>query len=81
MSNRLIKAGTILNQNMLRGPIIMYAGDEITLISNYNGVQIKTPGIATQPGREGIIIKVKNASSGKVLKGRVLDAHNVEIIN
>ena len=81
VSNRLIKVGTILNQNMLRGPIIMYAGDEITLISNYNGVQIKTPGIATQPGREGIIIKVKNASSGKVLKGRVLDAHNVEIIN
>ncbi len=81
VSNRLIKVGTILKPSMLRGPIIMYAGDEITLISNYNGVQIKTPGIATQPGREGIIIKVKNASSGKVLKGRVLDAHSVEILN
>lgn len=77
---RVIKEGTPITERMLQSPIVMEAGAAITLVANHNGIQAKAEGVAMQRGRIGKIIRVRNAKSRKVLRGRVLDASTVEIL-
>lgn len=77
---RVIKEGTPITERMLQSPIVMEAGAAITLVANHNGIQAKAEGVAMQRGRIGKIIRVRNAKSRKVLRGRVIDASTVEIL-
>lgn len=77
---RIIRAGTAITENMLQNPLVLDVGSPVTIISNYNGVEIRTEGIAMQRGRVGKVIRVRNARSAKVLRCRVLDAANVEVL-
>ena len=77
---RVIKEGTSITENMLQSPFVMEAGASITLLANHNGIQVRAEGVAMQRGRTGKIIRVRNAKSRKVLRGRVLDATTVEIL-
>ncbi len=77
---RVIKEGTAITDRMLQSPIVMDAGAAITLMATHNGIQVKAEGVAMERGRIGKIIRVRNAKSRKVLRGRVLDANTVEII-
>ena len=44
-------------------------------------MEVKTDGIAMGRGRIGAIIKVRNAKSGKLLRGRVIDEATVAILS
>ncbi len=77
---RVIKAGTPIRENMLQSPIVIESGALVTIISNKNGIMISAEGVAMQRGRIGKIIKVRNAVSRKVLRGKVIDAKTVEIV-
>lgn len=77
---RAIRAGTCLTERMIQNPVVMEVGAPITLVANYNGVQVKTEGVAMQRGRIGKIIKVRNARSAKVLRGKIIDESTVEIL-
>ena len=77
---RVIRAGTPVTAEMLQSPVVIDMGSPITLVANKNGIVIKIDGIAMQRGRIGKIIKVKNARSSKVLRGRVVDESTVEIL-
>lgn len=76
----VIKAGTPITAKMLQSPVVMEAGSPVMLVANKNGIVIKTDGVAMQRGRIGKIIKVRNARSAKVLRGRVIDESTVEIL-
>ena len=78
--NRLIREGTMLTGAMLRNPIIFDSGAQVYIMANINGISVRTEGIALQSGREGSVIRVRNASSGKVLRARVVDAATVEVL-
>jgi len=78
--SRVIKEGNIIFENMLQNPIVMEVGAPINLVLKENGIEITTAGIAMQRGRVGKVIRVRNASSAKVMRGRVVDASTVEII-
>ncbi|MBQ1915794.1 MAG: flagellar basal body P-ring formation protein FlgA, partial [Selenomonadaceae bacterium] len=69
-----------ITDRMLQSPIVMDVGTTITLMATHNGIQVKAEGVAMERGRIGKIIRVRNAKSRKVLRGRVLDANTVEII-
>lgn len=77
---RIVRAGTPLTTRMIQTPIVMQVGSPVTLVVNYNGVQVKTEGFAMQRGRIGKIIKVRNARSSKVMRGRIIDESTVEIL-
>lgn len=77
---RVIKEGTPITERMLQHPFVMEAGAAITLLADYNGIQVRAEGVAMQRGRIGKVIRVRNAKSRKVLRGRVLDATTVEIL-
>lgn len=78
---RFIKGGTLITRNMLTTPIVVQSGAPVKLVTQLNGVAVQTEGVAMQRGRRGAIIRVRNARSGKVLRGRVIDATTVEIAN
>ena len=79
--NRVIRSGTPLTNGMLQNPVVMESGVPITIITNYNGVEVKTEGVTMQKGRLNAMIRVRNTRSGKLLRGKVVDASTVEIIN
>lgn len=78
--NRLIREGTMLTGAMLRNPIIFDSGAQVFIMANINGISVRTEGIALQSGREGSVIRVRNAASGKVLRARVVNASTVEVL-
>lgn len=78
-TRRLLKSGTPLNIYMLEKPLIIKQMAMINIISNVNGIVVKTSGQALQDGREGNSIRVKNISSNKVVVGKVIDSSTVEV--
>ena len=66
---------------MLQQPIVMDVGTPVTIRVNYHGIEVSANGIAMQRGRLGAKIRVRNVASGKVLRGTVVDAATVEIVN
>ncbi len=78
--NRVIRSGTPIVDGFLQNPVVIDVGAPVILVANYNGVQIKTEGVAIQKGRVGNIIRVRNKISSKVLRARVIDATTVEIL-
>ena len=79
--NRLVQEGMVLTTNMLRNPIIIQTNGMVNLVVDYNGVKVKTEGIALQAGRAGEVIRVRNTRSGRTLQARVIDAQNVEVFH
>lgn len=78
--NRLVREGTIFTAGMVKNPVIMPSGTIVTIISRYNGIEIKVEGKAMQAGREGSVIKVQNTATRKIIDARVVDAVTVETI-
>lgn len=78
-TRRTLQNGTPLNIYMLEKPVIIKQLAMINIISNVNGIMVKTSGQALQEGREGNSIRVKNISSNKVVVGKVIDGSTVEI--
>jgi len=57
----------------------MESGAAVTIVSHYNGIEVRVSGVALTRGRVGQKIRVRNAASRKVMLARVLDASTVEI--
>ncbi len=78
--SRVIKEGTPLTKNMLQNPLVVEAGAPIKIVSDRKGIRIETDGVALMRGRVGSVIRVRNANSRKVMRGRIIDASTVEIL-
>jgi flagella basal body P-ring formation protein FlgA len=57
--------GTILTESNVQQPIVVQAGQSITVNARSGGVDISITGTAEQPGRVGDTIIVTNPSSGR----------------
>ena len=78
--SRSLSVGAPLWRTMLKTPNILKAGAPVTLVSRVNGVEVKIDGVALEAGHAGDIIRVKNTTSRKVLRGRIVDESTVEIV-
>lgn len=76
---RFLKTGTPLSADVLQAARVLEAGDPVTLVTRYHGIEVKVEGVALQRGRIGERIRVRNTRSAKVLMGTVLDAHTVQV--
>lgn len=76
---RVIREGTAVEASMLQNPVVFESGAPVTIKVMYHGVEVHTEGIAMQRGRIGAAVRVRNARSGRVLRGTVVDAATVEI--
>ena len=76
---RPIEIGEILTQNSIDKPLLMKRGSAITLVFETGSLRVETLGVAEESGKIGELIQVKNPTSGKMLRGVVLDGRNVRV--
>jgi flagella basal body P-ring formation protein FlgA len=76
---RSIAVNETLTQKKLERPTVMRRGSAVRLVYETGALRVETPGVAEENGRIGDMVQVKNASSGKLLRGRVVDGRNVRI--
>lgn len=60
-------------------PPVVNAGANVQLVVRIGAVRAYVDGTAYQAGRVGDVVRVRNSMTGAMVKGRVLDAHRVEI--
>jgi flagella basal body P-ring formation protein FlgA len=77
--SRSIPVNETLTQRHLNRPTVMSRGHTVMLVYETNSLRVETPGTAEENGRTGELIQVKNSSSGKLLRGRVLDGRSVRV--
>ncbi len=78
--SRSLSIGMPILRAMLKLPDIVQLGSPVTLVSRFNGVEVRMEGFALEAGHEGEIIRVKNAETKKILRGRIIDGFTVEIV-
>lgn len=61
-------------------PPAMQAGATIRILARFGNVSASAPGEATQSGRVGDIIRVRNTTTRRALRGRILDGRSVEVV-
>ncbi|WP_319381902.1 flagellar basal body P-ring formation chaperone FlgA [Thiomicrorhabdus sp.] len=74
-----IGAGKILTLNYLSPPLWVRKSQPITLITRFNGIEVKADGTALEDGSEKDTVKVENTTSKKKLKGIVIAPGTVRI--
>lgn len=76
---RAIEVNEILTQKSVDRPNLMRRGSSITLVYETGSLRVETPGTAEENGKVGDLIQVKNPTSGKALRGLVLDGRTVRV--
>lgn len=76
---RVIRSGSPVSERLFQNPIVIEVGSPVQIVATFNGVSVRTEGVAMQRGRVGGFIKVKNVLSSKILRVKVIDEHTVEV--
>ena len=79
VAGRWIRKDTVITPNFLAMPLVIRVGNPVTLIFDMNGIVVRAEGAAMEGGRIGYTIRVRNVRSGKILRGKVIDAETVQI--
>lgn len=75
----VLRMNTIVTAAMAKRPRVVRRGSGVTMFLETRGLRVATRGQALQPGSVGDVIRVKNASSGKIIEGQIIDAHTVRV--
>ncbi len=78
-TKRNIKRGTILTPLSLQPQLLVKSGQQVTILLNYKGLQIKSSGRALKSARRGEIVKVRNNQSNRIVEGIVSGEAQVRI--
>jgi flagella basal body P-ring formation protein FlgA len=68
-----IETGDVRQERFIR------AGTTVTMVARSNGLGVEVKGVAMQRGGLGDVIRVKNLSSKKIVKARIIGEDRVEI--
>ncbi|MGK5077153.1 flagellar basal body P-ring formation chaperone FlgA [Janthinobacterium sp. HLX7-2] len=77
-SRRSLRSGEVLRQGQLASPVLVKRGSAVSIVARKEQVEVSMAGEALEPGALGQLIRVRNATSGTVIRARVLDAGVVE---
>jgi len=80
-SRRSLRAGEVLRQGQLASPVLVKRGAAVNIVAQKEQVRVSMDGVAMDPGAQGEVIRVRNASSGTVIRARVIDEGVVEPAN
>ena len=76
---RSLRGGQILRERDLRRPIVVKRGQIVEIIARTSNVLITLKGRAQDSGAKGDVIRVRNATSKKVLLAQVVGPKTVEV--
>ncbi|MCP3689803.1 MAG: flagellar basal body P-ring formation protein FlgA [Gammaproteobacteria bacterium] len=78
-AKRSIRRGAIMTPASLQPQLLVKSGQQVTILLNYKGLQIKSSGQALQSARRGETVKVRNSQSNRVVEGIVSGEAQVRI--
>jgi flagella basal body P-ring formation protein FlgA len=78
-ASRTIPVNETLTQRSIEPPTVLRRGSAVVLLYETGSLRVESPGISEEPGRTGEMIQVKNPTSGKLLRGVVLDGRMVRV--
>ncbi|MDH3221531.1 MAG: flagellar basal body P-ring formation chaperone FlgA [Gammaproteobacteria bacterium] len=70
-AGRNLSRGAVLTPSNLAPKLLVRSGQQVTLVLNYNGLQIKSTGKALQSARLGDVVRVRNSQSQRIVEGVV----------
>ncbi|MFQ5672639.1 MAG: flagellar basal body P-ring formation chaperone FlgA [Nitrospinales bacterium] len=76
---RNLGAGVVLTPDVLRQVPLVKRGDRVRLIVEKGIMKITALGVVKENGFRGNFVKVENIRSKKVVYGRVVDSHTVQV--
>ena len=79
VTRKTVNARVQMETGDVRQESFSSAGTTVTMVARSNGLGVEVKGIAMQRGGLGDIIRVKNLSSKKILKARIIGEDRVEI--
>jgi flagella basal body P-ring formation protein FlgA len=77
-SSRALRAGQALHARWLSAPVLVRRGDNVTIRARSAGIEVSAAGEALEAGRQRQIVRVRNSTTGKVIRARVLEEGLVE---
>jgi len=77
---RPLSSGTVLEPGQLNGREVVRAGDQVQLIAQLDGIEVRTAGLALDGGDTGARLRVRNTHSGLIVAGVVLGADEVKAL-
>jgi flagellar basal body P-ring formation protein FlgA len=78
--SRPLIAGVVLEPGDLNGRQTVHAGEEVALIAQIDGIEVRTSGMALDGGDTGAHLRVRNGNSGRIIDGVVLGAGEVQAL-
>jgi flagella basal body P-ring formation protein FlgA len=79
VAKRDIRQDSVLTPRMLEPRRLVSRGQEITIIAELNGMQIRAKGEALMDGHQGQIIRAENSRSGKKISGEVIAPATIKV--
>lgn len=76
---RLVPAGMAISPQMLQSPALVRRGQEVVLLAETAGLQVRMNGQALSGGAAGDHIKVRNLSSHRIVEGVIVSAGVVQV--
>ncbi len=73
-SKRRIRAGQQLSSRLVDEPLLVRRGQPLRISASVDGIEASTLGEALEDGNRDQVIRVRNQSSGKTIKARVIEA-------
>jgi flagella basal body P-ring formation protein FlgA len=64
---------------LLAAPRVIRRGQQVSIRSATTGVQVRMGGRALEGGAIGDLVRVRNASSGRIVEGRVVGPGRVRV--
>lgn len=77
---RSVSAGTVFSPGLVEAAPLVRRGEQVILLAETQGIQIRSTGKALMDGAAGAVIQVRNSSSQRIVEGVVTSAGIVKII-
>jgi flagella basal body P-ring formation protein FlgA len=77
-SSRALRSGQLVSARWLAAPLLVRRGESVTILARNGGIEVQAAGVALEPGRLLEVVRVRNATTAKVIRARVIEAGTVE---
>ncbi|GLQ86804.1 flagellar basal body P-ring formation chaperone FlgA [Dyella flagellata] len=78
--DRPLIAGVVLEPGDFNGRQTVHSGEEIELVAQLDGIQVRTRGMALDGGDTGARLRVRNDDSGRIINGVVIGEGQVQAL-
>ncbi|RDS81878.1 flagellar basal body P-ring formation chaperone FlgA [Dyella psychrodurans] len=78
--SRPLIAGVVLEPGDLNGRQTVHAGEEVSLVAQLGGIEVRASGMALDGGDTGAHLRVRNGNSGRIINGIVVGDGEVQAL-